>query len=171
MKLQVLIPFAVSLMVFGGCGQHSAKIPQGSFRVSVTDVFSSEDERVALVTVETSNSQRYSVRAKSVHLGDGSMKRVADTGLYRERVLTFVSSRISPNGSAHDYIKAILKRGEQVVTTDAREFPRETPLGREVALTVRDGIYPLSKALVIGRLYGEDLLLTVGDTSMETAKQ
>ena len=55
--------------------------------------------------------------------------------------------------------------------TDAREFPRDTPLLSKVALTIRDGIYPLSKPVVIGQLYGEDLLLTVGDLLIETVKK
>src|SRR5262249_37478394 len=133
---------------------------------------SSQDERVAVVTVETSKSEKYSIRAKSVHLGDGlSTERVVDGGLHRERILTFVASRISPQGADHDYIKAILKRGEETMMTDAREFPRDMALTAKVALTVCDGVYLLSKPLVIGRLYGEDLLLTVGDLAMETAKK
>jgi hypothetical protein len=52
-----------------------------------------------------------------------------------------------------------------------REFPHDTPMAQMVALTVHDGVYPLPKPLVVGRLNGEDLLLTVGEVQVETAKQ
>ena len=98
------------MMSTAGCGQHGSTIPAGTFRLTVTDVLTSQDERVAVVAVETTESQRYSIRAKSVHLGDSlSMERDSEIGLHRERVLTFVGSRISPNGAEHDYIKAILE--------------------------------------------------------------
>jgi hypothetical protein len=134
----------------------------------VTDVFASEDERVSFLTIETRGNQKYSIRAKSIHLGDGASKETApNTGLYRERVLTFVSSRVSPNDSQHDYIKTILKRGEEVTTTDLREFPRGNALTEMAALTVHDGVYLLCRPLAIGRLNGEDLFLTVGDARIE----
>ena len=172
MKPHFLSLLAVSLICLPGCGRQSSAIPDRSFRLSVSDVFASDDERVSFLTVETRGDQKYSVRAKSVHLGDGArMETNPNTGLHQERVLTFVCSRVSPDQSQHDYIKTILRRGEKVTMTDMREFPRGTALTQMAALTVQSGVYPLSKALTIGRLNGEDLLLTVGDIQMETARK
>ena len=170
--VKFIIPLVGSLVCLAGCGRHAAAIPKDSFRLTVTDVLSSEDERVSFVTVETRENQKYSLRATSIHLGDGStMQSNPNTGLRRERVLTFVCSRISPNSSPRDYIKTVLRRGNEVTTTDIREFRRGTALVEMAALTVRDGIYQLSKPLPIGRLNGEALFLTVGNTQVETAKE
>ena len=172
MKPHFLFLLAVSLTCLASCGRRSSALPDHSFRLTVTDVFVSHDERVSFLTIETRGEQKYSIRAKSVHLGDGAwMEKDPNSGLHKKRVLSLVCSKVSPDQSQHDYIKAILRRGEEVTMTDMREFPRGTALTQMAALTVRSGVYPLSKPLTVGRLNDEDLLLTVGDTEMETARE
>src|SRR3974390_2229374 len=103
MKPHFLLLLAVLLICISGCGRRSGALPDHSFRLTVSDVFVTDDERVSFLTVETQEDQKCSVRAKSVHLGDGARMEVEPkTGLHQRRVLTFVCSKVSPNQSQHD---------------------------------------------------------------------
>jgi hypothetical protein len=166
---------AVALACLLGCRGRSAAIPEDSFRLTVADLLSFEDEHIAVAKIQTRQNQIYSVRANSFLITGGSSQSVvpaeAATDPHRQQAITLFAYRHPTSGEGLDYYKTIIKTEYGNTYTDPRWLRKSNSLSQVVRLTARDGIYPLFTPVVIGSLDGEDLLLTVGDKHIAETKR
>ncbi|MES2658020.1 MAG: hypothetical protein V4689_05350 [Verrucomicrobiota bacterium] len=165
MNLPILILLALATFCMMGCGDSS--LSKDSFRLIVTDVFTDDDQRVCVLTIEARRSHGYTVFA-----GDDSfcartdMPLAAGSNWHRAKVWV-AASRISYQDKAHVQTIIGTDGGKGKVV---REVPRTASLNETISLTIRDGSYAVASPLIIGRVDGRDLTLMVGGTSMRAVK-
>ena len=139
-----------------GCSRSS--VPSDSFRLSASSVFTDEAQHVWLVSIESSDGDGYSVGCTNA-LGSssswGAFPQPAN-GLNHARIW-IAASRVAVRDSAHDLVQTIIRGGGE--STEVRQVPRGTPLTNSIAVTIHDGSYRLDEPLVIGRMYGGDIIL------------
>ena len=175
MKSRICLLWFVVIACLTGCERRQAAIPADSFRLTLTDLLASDDERFSNIKIETLDDQRYALRVEHALFFSGDTSPINGRGASaavpdRQQGITLVAYRHAGEEGKRDWGKAIIKN-EQIHHTDPRSLPSGTSLTNILALNIRDGIYPLNKPLKIGRLHGEDLLLIVGKSDLETAKR
>ena len=156
------LPMLALVASLAGCGR--APIPRDSFRLTVSDLFVDEAQRVSLIHIQSSDTNGYSVSyAAARHQGSvwGAFPK-ATNGLTEGRVW-IAASRVAVEDADHDLVQTILRGGGEETTV--REVAKGTPLTNSVAITIRDGTYALEKPLVIGRMDRADITLRVGKTA------
>lgn len=170
-KLGTFLVLPVVLICLAGCGHRRSAIPDDSFRLTLTDLLASDDERVSTIRIETRENQTYSLRAEhSFFLSGGSSKTVQSAAAVvmpqGEQGLTLVAYRHAGEEGELDRGKTVIKTEYGSKFTDSRSLPQGSAATNILTLNVRDGVYPLNRPLIVGRLHGEDLLLTVGTSTL-----
>jgi hypothetical protein len=181
MKNPLVLLIAVSLTCLVGCQKHSkgthgdSSLPEGSFRLDVTDLISTEDEHVAVIKIATHGNQTYSVRSKNFLINGGSSQSSMPAEAFadpdRQQAITILAYRNATPERRLDYYKTIIKTEYGNTYTSPRLLLKSNTLSQVWRLTRRDGIYPLFSPVVIGSSEGEDVLLTVGDKHTAEAKR
>ncbi len=175
MRLRLCLLWVIVVVCLAGCGKRQTAIPADSFQLSLTDLLASDDERFSNIKIETLDDQRYALRVEHALFFSGDTSPINGRGASaavpdRQQGITLVAYRHAGEKGKRDWGKAIIKN-EQIHHTDPRSLPPGTSLTNVLALNIRDGIYPLNKPINIGRLHGQDLLLIVGQSGVETAKR
>jgi hypothetical protein len=173
MKYQLMLLTAISIICLAGCQKSSkgiredSSIPAGSFRLTVTEVLSSEDEHLASIKIDTHESQTYTVRSKHFLLNGGSSRSSKPAESFtdpdRQQAITILAYRHAIPEERLDYYKTVIKTEYGNTHSSSRFMLKSNTPSGVCRVTARDGIYPMLTPVVIGSLEGEDVLLTVGD--------
>lgn len=162
-----VVAVLVCLVIAGLAGGYflsanQPRLPEDSFRLTVTDIFAQGDDRVTRLVIETATDNAVETSYENP-FGYGrsawyTMERSADGRSYRKQITVLVS-RVTSFDKDKDIVKVIVGQG-----SSAYLVPRDQPIETTFDLTARDGLYKLDSPLVIGRQSGGNLALVVGQS-------
>ena len=151
-----ILPLMVVLVGLAGCGRSS--LPPGSVRIAAHDVFTDDQQRVTVITVESASSQAFSVSAgRNVYCGRSGMTLANDGRTHRAEIWVSATHLAFQDKA---YVQTIIRSGG--IGKTVREVPSGSGLDDTIKLTIPAGVHAVNSPIPLGRLGGEALLLKIG---------
>jgi len=167
MKKMLILLSAVIVFFVAGCKEKEQvqQIPPGSFCVSIDDLYEGTDLLVKHVVIEAHGEKYVKISKKTGH-GLIQVTPALDTELMVAEVV-FVADLVktsAPTNMLKLLIKITERRG--ISTGNSVGGPNSFPVEAEnladiLELTLSDGLHPLGQDIVIGKLQGEPIVLSV----------
>lgn len=143
-------------------GSEVQAIPADGFRLTVSRLYEDRDELILLLTLESASAQRFAVWSSGesgVDAFSGAVTAMAGSnGKFKATVQVVVTQIAVAQGQ---FVKARVGRGSSTVVV-----PKGSELVKSVSITVKDGVYPLNKPVVLGVLLGAQLHVAVGASEL-----
>ncbi len=131
------------------------------FRLTVVRVVDDSDQLIVRLTVETLQPQWHEISWRGPASG-GTSSGVVNSKSESDEYFSTTSTLNATQIAYRDIQLARCSLGGGSTATDV---PLKTPMEKVLAVTVKDGIYPLHQPLVIGQKFGVDAQLVVGERS------
>lgn len=146
-------------------GLRENSLRPNEFRLTVVRVVDDSDQLIVRLTVETLQPQWHEISwrdSASLGSGGGASSGVVNSQSESDKYFSASDTLNATQIAYHDIQLARCSLGGGSTVTDV---PLKTPMEKVLVVTVKDGIYPLHKRLVLGKQFGVDAQLVVGERS------
>jgi len=154
---------AIAAVLLDGCGKPS--IPKDSFRLTVKNHYTDENQRVSVLRIESPNGRGFRLFGDKQGWIAGLMEQTQ--GLHQEEIWV-TACRVESGGTT--YVHAVARMEGGSASSATWEKPRDSRLDQVFALSARDGIYKCESPVAIGRADGQNLNLLVGTSVFSPGK-
>ncbi|MES2661413.1 MAG: hypothetical protein V4689_22525 [Verrucomicrobiota bacterium] len=165
MKLSHLVLFSMVMScVLLGCNR-PARTASAGFRLTLQEVATDTNIRVALLTIHTAHAGTLSVDGEGSHHAVTLANPNAEES--HEGSIALIASRVEPPGDGDILIQTLIRpqlpNGSFAGGPSTDRVPRPTRLADYFTITGKNGDYPLNTPIEIARLRGKPVTLTVGE--------